>query len=120
MPSITELCRELRQRQTPAETLLWNQLRNRKLLGKKFLRQHPIFIKSVQGLVQCYIPDFYCAEANLIVEADGPVHLYKRDYDKNRDAVLSELGLHILRFENKQIEDDMGGVLEMIKLALDK
>lgn len=70
--------------------------------------------------MQCYIPDFYCADANLIIEADGPVHLYKRDYDKNRDAVLSELGLHILRFENKLIEDDMSGVLEMIRLALDR
>ena len=39
---IIELARGLRKNQTPAEKLLWKELRNRKLKGYKFLRQHPI------------------------------------------------------------------------------
>ncbi len=39
---IIELARELRKNQTPEEKLLWQFLRNRKLKGVKFLRQHPI------------------------------------------------------------------------------
>ena len=118
MPSITELCRDLRQRQTPAENALWKYLRNRNLHGKKFLRQHPIYIRSMNGKTEFYIPDFYCYEAKLVIEADGPVHLYKKQYDKNRDAVLEELGLTILRFENKQIEDDLPFVLSEITSRL--
>jgi len=118
MPSITELCRELRKRQTPAEILLWQQLRNRELSNKKFLRQHPIYIKSIQGKMLFYIPDFYCAEAKLVIEADGPVHHFKKQYDKNRDEVLAALGLRILRFENEKILKDSELVIDKIKAML--
>ena len=83
-------------------------------MGKKFLRQHPICVKSVLGKYEYYIPDFYCDEAKLVIEADGPVHLYKKEYDKNRDAVLRELGLTILRFNNQEIEGKMDTVLDKI------
>ena len=118
MPSIIDLCRELRKKQTPAEDLLWEQLRNRKLSNKKFLRQHPICVYSAFGKNLYYIPDFYCNEAKLVVEADGPVHQFKKQYDKNRDAVLSELGLTILRFSNDEIIADPGGVLDKIKAKM--
>ncbi|RYU89384.1 endonuclease domain-containing protein [Mucilaginibacter terrigena] len=114
MPSIIQLCRDLRKRQTPAENLLWNILRNRGLIGKKFLRQHPICVKSAMGRYEYYIPDFYCAEARLVVEADGPVHLFKKEYDKNRDVVLRDLGLTILRFKNREIEEHLDAVLKKI------
>ncbi|MBB5395759.1 endonuclease domain-containing protein [Mucilaginibacter sp. AK015] len=114
MPSIIQLCRDLRKRQTPAENLLWNLLRDRALMGKKFLRQHPVCIRSALGRYEYYIPDFYCAEARLVIEADGPIHLLKKQYDKNRDAVLKELGLTILRFENREIEENMNAVLNKI------
>ena len=66
-----------------------------------------------------YIPDFYCHEEKLVIEADGPVHLFKKQYDKNRDAVLTELGLTILRFTNDEIIADLDGVLNEIKEKLD-
>jgi very-short-patch-repair endonuclease len=115
MPSIIELCRELRQRETPAERLLWQRLRNRKFYGRKFLRQHPIWVENTFGRYLYYIPDFYCHEAKLVIEADGPVHLLKQDYDKNRDAVLSTLGLTIIRFDNDEILNDLQMVLNKIK-----
>ena len=84
----------------------------------KFLRQHPILIQSILGRNLYYIPDFYCAEAKLVIEADGPVHLYKKDYDKNRDEVMSALGLRILRFENQMILNNIDGVLNSIREIL--
>ncbi|RFZ90801.1 endonuclease domain-containing protein [Mucilaginibacter conchicola] len=118
MPSITQLCRDLRQRQTPAETKLWALLRDRQLNGYKFLRQHPIYVRSALGRCEFYIPDFYCDKKKLVIEADGPVHLYKKDYDKNRDKVLADLGLKILRFTNQEIEDDIEAVLKRISGSL--
>ncbi|MEN0054001.1 MAG: endonuclease domain-containing protein [Mucilaginibacter sp.] len=118
MPSIIDLCRELRQRATPAEKILWEHLRNRGLFKKKFLRQYPICVKSTFNKNLYYIPDFYCHEAKLIVEADGPVHNFKMEYDKNRDEVLSALNLTILRFKNEEILDDIDLVLNKIKERL--
>ena len=57
--------RELRQSATNAEKILWEYLRNRKLEGLKFRRQHPI---------DKFIADFYCHEKKLVVELDGAVH----------------------------------------------
>jgi very-short-patch-repair endonuclease len=115
MPSIIDLCRELRKKQTPAEVILWQNLRNRSLTGKKFLRQHPICVQSIFGKNLYYIPDFYCHEARLVIEADGPVHIFKKDYDRNRDEVLARLGLETLRFTNDEILNDLNGVLNIIK-----
>jgi very-short-patch-repair endonuclease len=114
MPFIIEFCRELRKRETPAEKVLWQHLRNMNLFEKKFLRQYPICI-YVKGRNLYYIPGFYCYKAKLVVEADGPIHLLKKDYDQNRDEVLKSLGLKILRFENDQILNDTQTVLNKIK-----
>jgi very-short-patch-repair endonuclease len=116
--SITELCRELRQRETPAERVLWYHLRNRKLFDHKFLRQYPICAKSTFDKDLYYIPDFYCAKAKLVIEADGSIHQLKKEYDKNRDEVLGLLGLTILRFENRQILTDIRAVLTEINKHL--
>src|SRR6201999_648487 len=96
-------CRELRRNETLAEKVLWYNLRNRKLFRHKFLRQYPICIDTVMRRRLYYIPDFYCHEAKLVIEADGPIHLLKQDYDKNRDEVLMGLGLTTLRFNNDEI-----------------
>jgi very-short-patch-repair endonuclease len=64
-PEILRLAGELRSSMTPAEKILWSHLRNRKVLGFKFRRQHP---------VSDFIVDFYCHEARLVIEADGSVH----------------------------------------------
>ena len=113
MQSIIEFCRELRRQQTPAEKILWNHLRNRKLAKHKFLRQYPVCITAF-GYNRYYIPDFYCHKEKLVIEADGPIHLLKKDYDKNRDEALVALGLTILRFENDQILNDTETVLNII------
>jgi very-short-patch-repair endonuclease len=118
MASIVELCRELRRRETPAEKLLWNNLRSRKLFDQKFLRQYPICAYGGLGKRLYYIPDFYCHKAKLVIEADGPIHNFKKDYDKNRDEVLAALGLVILRFDNDEILNNTQAVLDKIKAHL--
>lgn len=60
-----ENARLLRKVSTEAEDLLWQELRNRKLMGLKFRRQHPL---------KNFVADFYCAEKNLVIEVDGNVH----------------------------------------------
>ena len=110
-----ELCRELRKRETPAEKILWDHLRNRNWCNHKFLRQYPVHIISTFGYKQYYIPDFYCHKAKLVIEADGPIHQLKKEYDNNRDAILSALDLTILRFDNDQILDNTQEVLNKIK-----
>ena len=77
------------------------------------MRQHPIYT-AFAGRKLYYIPDFYCAKAKLVIEADGPVHLLRKDYDANRDEVLGALGLATIRFENEQILNDIQSVLDKI------
>ncbi|WP_255547687.1 endonuclease domain-containing protein [Mucilaginibacter sp. dw_454] len=109
----------LRQRETPAGKLLWSFLRNRQLIKHKFLCQYPICV-SAFGYNRYYIPDFYCHEAKLVIEADGPIHLLKQDYDKNRDLVLNALGLTVLRFENDEILNKTESVINFITEHLNK
>ena len=99
--------RKLRRVTTDAEILLWNQLRNRQLLGFKFRRQHQ-FGK--------YIADFYCHEAKLVIECDGGVHseVDAWNHDQNRDAYMSSLGLRVLRFTNEQVLNETADVLNVI------
>jgi len=99
--------KELRKNQTPQERKLWWYLKDRRLLGLKFKRQH-----SIGG----YILDFYCAEKRLIIEVDGEIHSKdeNKEYDKIRDKYFEELDYKILRFKNNQIENDINGVIRGI------
>lgn len=101
--------RELRVRQTEAERRLWNALRDRRLAGWTFRRQHHL---------GPYVVDFVCLAARLVVEVDGPVHQERQEYDQHRDAYLRALGYTVLRFENRVIFDDLPQVLARIHRAL--
>jgi very-short-patch-repair endonuclease len=112
-----QYARELRRRQTSAEKILWNALRNRRLLGKKFLRQHPIFTDPSNNDV-FYVADFYCHEARLVIELDGKVHEFRLAYDKRRTEVMEFERLRVLRFKNEEVEEELQCVLEKIAEAL--
>ena len=100
--------KELRKTLTPAERRLWEVLQNRKLDGYKFRRQHPIYK---------YIADFYCHELSLVIELDGGVHdgLEQKEHDLNRDQVIQEFGIRILRIKNEEVMSEMGDVIRKIK-----
>lgn len=101
---IRERARGLRENQTKSELLVWDQLRNRQCLGKKFLRQHPI-IYYWDRRPFYFIADFYCAESKLMVELDGSLHEFTTEYDQQRDSILNEKGLKILRIKNDELEN---------------
>jgi len=108
---ITDIARQLRREQTEEENKLWQQVRNRKLNGLKFLRQHPVEYQYVQGQPYFFIADFYCDEKKLIIEVDGKVHDFQKDFDQNRDTILASLGLVTLRIKNEELVD----VYEVLK-----
>jgi len=112
-----ELCRDLRKRSTKAESILWEELRNRKLYGKKFLRQHPLFY-DIHGKESFFIADYYCHENKLIIELDGEYHKYRLTEDEQRTEILNLLGLKVIRFSNKEIEMSIHQVIEAIKKNL--
>ena len=103
--------RELRKKQTPTEVIMWDQLRNRRFLGFKFLRQHPIVTEASNNKTGFYIADFYCSEKKLVVEIDGLIHSFQVDYDKARDDVMKDFGLIILRITNVEVENNIFAVL---------
>ncbi|HAH32183.1 MAG TPA: restriction endonuclease subunit R [Elusimicrobia bacterium] len=103
---VTE-ARELRKKQTPVEEVMWELLRDKKLQGLKFRRQHQI---------GDYIADFYCNELKLVVELDGSVHNIpsQSKKDSTRDAWLKSLGNRVLRFTNTDILENIPTVLQSI------
>jgi len=110
--SIThQRARELRRSLTPAEQILWEVLKNRQLEGYKFRRQHPIYR---------YIADFYCHELRLVIELDGEVHdeIDQQEHDSNRDLVIREFSVRILRFKNQEVINDPKNVVEKVKALL--
>lgn len=91
--------------------MLWSRLRRKQLLGVQFYRQKPI---------GNYVVDFFAPRAGLVVEVDGSQHM--EDHliraDQRRDAYLTNLGLQVLRFDNRQVLQDTDRVVEVIYRAL--
>ncbi len=65
-----------------------------------------------------YIVDFFCADAQLVVELDGSQHIDRADHDDRRTAYLERLGLKVLRFWNTDVIEHLDGVCETIMAAL--
>lgn len=89
---------------TDAEQRLWFHLRDRRLLGYKFVRQQPI---------DRYIADFACREGDLVIELDGGQHA-DSSHDSERSKVLAEHGYVVLRFWNNDVLKNTEGVLHEI------
>ena len=105
--ALIERARQLRREATTAEQFLWDLLRDRQLLGRKFRRQHPI---------GRFIADFFCDDARLIIEIDGAVHQEptQRERDQAREAALRQYGYHLLRFTDDEVLARPEHVLETI------
>ncbi|MFZ2971604.1 MAG: endonuclease domain-containing protein [Ferribacterium limneticum] len=108
---LTTLARANRKAPTPAENLLWQKvLRSRQFDGHKFHRQKPI---------GPYVVDFYCAELKLVIEVDGDSHAEQAEYDAQRTAFLGSHGLHVLRYANRDILNNLPGVYEHLQTQLE-
>ncbi|TND08628.1 MAG: hypothetical protein FD123_2132 [Bacteroidetes bacterium] len=92
---LKEWARAHRKAATPAEDLLWQELRGKKT-GFQIRRQHAIDV---------FIVDFVCLSRKLVIEVDGGYHNDpgQQEYDAQRTLVLNELGFKVMRFTNEQV-----------------
>ena len=107
-PQLKDNRRKLRRCSTSAEAELWMLLKGKKLEGRKFRRQYSI---------SKYIIDFYCVSEKLAVELDGDLH---GDYgiqqrDQEREKYLENLGVRVIRFENRLVFQESEMVLDAIR-----
>lgn len=104
------LAREQRRKPTPAEEKLWEALRNRRLAGLKFRRQHPF---------GPYILDYFCVEQQIEIEIDGGIHTEPDQVERDiqRTEFLNQLGVRILRFDNGEVENHLNQVLKQIQAS---
>jgi very-short-patch-repair endonuclease len=98
----------MRREPTEAERLLWTRLRDCRLGGFKFRRQHPL---------GAFVADFACLERRVIVEADGGQHV-DSEYDAHRSEQLCKQGWQVIRFWNSEVRENPNGVAEAILLVL--
>ena len=105
--TLKEYSRRLRKEITDTERTLWSKIRVKQLKGYQFYRQKPI---------GNFIVDFYCPKANLVLELDGGQH-YTEDgmiKDRLRDDFMRSIGLRVLKFSDREVFENIEGVIEKI------
>lgn len=97
--------REQRRDPTRVEEDLWGLVRDAKL-GFKIRRQHPL---------RDFVLDFYCQEAKLCIEIDGPEHRRQQGYDDWRTEQLERRGIEVLRFAEAETRANLAKVAVAIR-----
>ncbi len=94
----------LRNNMTKWEIRLWNDLKQRKMLGFKVRRQYG---------VNNFVIDFYCPELRLGIEVDGEIHFqYGRNtQDQKKDKLLKDLGIRVIRISTLDMEEDYESIV---------
>jgi very-short-patch-repair endonuclease len=105
--ALKQYSRELRKNMAEAESLLWSKIKGKQLKGYQFYRQKPI---------GNFIVDFYCPKVDLIIEIDGGQHYSTegKEKDRIRDNYMASIGLKVLRFSDREVFENLNGVLERI------
>jgi len=105
-PDLKERSRKMRKFPTKAEYKLW----------KEFLQKSD-YLFNRQKIINHFIVDFYCAKLKLIIEVDGQYHDTEdaKEYDKEREEILTAYNLKILRFTNNEIFENFDQVCKKIK-----
>jgi len=108
LPPVAKYRAKLRKSLTPAEAAFWNLVKNSKLDGRKFRRQHSI---------GKFIFDFYCPSEKLAIELDGQLHFvdHPKLNDRSKRKFAESNGIRVVRFENKLIFEDAEWVLNVIR-----
>ncbi|AXE19758.1 DNA methylase [Runella rosea] len=106
-PKLKEIARQLRNNSTLSEVLLWLELKGKKMRGYDFHRQKPI---------DNYIVDFFCHELMLVIEIDGISHTWEEVAvnEEIRQRKIESFGIQFLRFDDKEIKQNMSFVLNTI------
>jgi very-short-patch-repair endonuclease len=107
-PKLKPLAKALRKNMTFSEVLLWNELKQKKMLEYDFDRQRPI---------ENYIVDFYCKDLMLAIEIDGISHDVEEiiENDEKRQKRLEEMDVNFLRFDDREVRKSMDNVLRTIE-----
>lgn len=107
-PKLKQRARKLRNNSTLSEVILWSHLKGKQMFGFDFHRQRP---------VGNYIVDFICCELYLVIELDGYTHLLEErsEKDKRREMHLKSFGLHIIRFWDEEVYEEIDNVLWAIE-----
>jgi len=97
----------LRKNMPKAEVILWTKLKGKELSGYKFRRQYS---------VEKFVIDFYCPKLKLAIELDGDSHYVEGadERDKERQKIIETFGIHFLRFNNREIHENIDGVLNKV------
>ena len=101
-PRLKQRAKDLRKAGNLSEVLLWNRLKRKQLLNLDFDRYK---------VIGNYIVDFYCPTLSVVIEIDGSSHDNKIEYDKIRDDYLDGLGLNIIHILDKDIKNNLEGVI---------
>jgi very-short-patch-repair endonuclease len=110
---LKKFARENRNDGTRAEIKIWRELlRNKQMLGYRFLRQRPI---------GWYIADFFCKELKLVIEVDGWTHQFEETIAKDRlkEKYLLESGYHLLRFTDEEVMKDLENVTRTLEFWIE-
>ncbi len=101
----------LRKNLTDGERNVWFRIRSEQIQGHQFYRQK---------VIGNYIVDFFCPKARLVIEIDGGQHYTQEGSlkDKTRDNYLMNLGLKILRFSDREVMENLDGVIQKIYESL--
>ena len=104
-----------------ARILRRNMTRQEKRLWYDFLRYYPVKIYK-QRIIDNFIADFYCHSARLVIELDGSQHYTSQGkaHDKVRTEILERYGIYVLRFYNKDIDENFDGVCRMIDRVINE
>ncbi|MBR2234667.1 MAG: DUF559 domain-containing protein [Prevotella sp.] len=107
-PATKEYRQLLRRTETPSERMLWKYLRGKQLDGYRFRQQHGF---------GPYVLDFYCPSIRLCIELDGHVHdsVEAQKKDKERSEYLNYYQIHVIRFRNEEVEQEIQMVLKKIR-----
>ena len=106
-PKLKVRSQKLRNDMTKGEVILWQRLKQSRMMGYDFDRQKPI---------DQFIVDFYCKALSLAVEIDGSVHDSEaaQAYDAERQTRLEGLGIRFLRFRDEAVKTHPNAVCQQI------
>lgn len=105
-PRLKLVARNLRNNSTLAEIILWNELKQKRMLGYDFHRQKPI---------DNFVVDFFCPELLLAIEVDGNSHEGKIQHDEERQRLIERFGVEFLRFDDQDVKHRLEDVLTTIE-----
>lgn len=104
---------DLRRSETDSERVLWDALRDRRLLGRKFRRQQAI---------GPFVVDFYCAAERLVIEIDGSIHDDEAQIaaDRSRQQAIESINIRFVRVRSELVISDLPAALRLVASAFQK